>query len=70
MNLLFRFVTELNCVDFHTHKRPQKEFRFMGVPYTSALARMSVLKKLQLSYDIEKIGFLTFFSPTEKAFIL
>lgn len=41
----------------------------MVVPYTSALARMSVLKKLQLSYVIEKRGFLAFFSPAEKVFI-
>jgi hypothetical protein len=58
MNPLFGFVTcfviELSCVDFHTHKRPQKEFRFMAVPYTSALAQMNVLKKLQLCYVIEK----------------
>lgn len=44
-------VVELSCVDLYT---PQKEFYFMVVPYMSALARLNVLTKLQLSCVIEK----------------
>lgn len=54
---IFRFVyyffIELSCVYFDTYKRSPKEF-FILVPYMSALTRMNVLKKPQLSYVLEK----------------
>lgn len=72
---IFRFFSdffiELSCVYFDTYKRSPKEFYFILVPYMSALTRMNVLKKPQLSYVIEKRkrGFLRFCPPAEKAFI-
>jgi len=55
---IFRFVyyffIELSCVYFDTYKRSPKEFYFILVLYMSALTRMNVLKKPQLSYFIEK----------------
>ena len=73
MNPLVRFltcfVTELSCVVLHlqTYKKPflwtKKTVLFyvMTLPYTSALVRMGILKKLQyrkIQYNIEKRGFL------------
>lgn len=55
-------------MDLDTHKKPQNSF-FVVVPYTSALAGLNVLTKLQLSYVIEKKRILAFFPPAEKAFV-
>jgi hypothetical protein len=44
-------------MDLDTHKKLQKGFFFMIVPYTPALARLNVLTKPQLSHVIEKTGF-------------
>lgn len=68
MNLLFRFVTctcfvtELSWVDFHTYKRPFLWTKTVWL-FRIALARISTLKKLQLSYTIKKGVFLSFFHP-------
>jgi hypothetical protein len=72
MNLLFRFVTsfviQLSCVDLHMHKKSQKrEFRFLLFWLFHLL--WNPLMKLNISYVIEKRGFLHFLPPAEKASI-